>query len=320
MAISTKRWLTVAQWSALALCGLPMMHAETPAEASSASVLLNKFETVVYEQSTLLLETRNTGIDTVDGLAELRVPFLELMEGLKVLGPDFDLHLEQNSTGFLLGAEEFSPPNGLGPVTSRRSYVIELKPNGLRTVTQDFAAAAIVTINGAQVWTWTTPPLDGASKPTTFYAKRIGGGCLLIANDQQEFLNTAGSLSRVLGNDLKSTASMTANPYRSYGFWAHRSIRRSAPAPDAIGFNDLGTDVSELTFYAGLIDRKGYVEAEVPSGDVKSISTLLPASQSGLFKSVGARTWRAIFPLSKDEKSSDTVVYVLFHLGFGANL
>jgi hypothetical protein len=79
-------------------------------------------------------------------------------------------------------------------------------------------------------------------------------------------------------------------------------------------------DVSEFTFYASVADRKGYVEANVKHGDGKSISTLLPASQSGLFKSVGARTWRAIFPLSRDETSSDTVVYVLFHLGLGAYL
>jgi len=220
----------------------------------------------------------------------------------------------------LLGAEEFSPPSGLGPVTSRRSYVIVLKPNGLKAVAQDFTATAVVMINGAQVWTWTTPPLDGASTPATFYATPIGSDYLLIANDKLELVTTADALSSILSNNLKSTAPITANPYRSYGFWAHRSIRRSGPAPDASGFNDLGMDVSGLTFYVNISDRKGYVEADVSGGDAKSISALLPASQSGLFKPVGGRTWRAILPLSKDETSSDSVFYVFFHLGLGGNL
>jgi hypothetical protein len=160
MTAIDKTLLTVTLASLL-VCGQQISHGQTSAEAKAASELLNHFETVVYAKSAFLLDTRKATSDTIDSVADLRAPFLELTEGLKSLGPDTDLHLEQNSTAVILGAEDFSPPRGIGPVTSRRSYVLVLSPEGLVNITSDFGRVPRVMVEGSQAWTWTTPPLDG---------------------------------------------------------------------------------------------------------------------------------------------------------------
>ena len=202
---------------------------------------------------------------------------------------------------------------------SRRVFV--LTSDGLAKIMADFNQVSRVTVENIQAWTWTTPPLDGASTPATFFATPVGRSYLLVANDLHSFARTFNALNAIQNDGTVSTPPSSYDAYRSYDYWAHRQIRRTGHATsDALGLNDSGADVLAISFFVNTAKREGFVQIQTPARDRASVAGVLPQSKQDLIKPQRAGFWQATIPLLEDESSSETIFYVLFHLGFGAVL
>jgi hypothetical protein len=143
---------------------------------------------------------------------------------------------------------------------------------------------------------------------------------MVIANDLQEFIRVANALNANGMNPLASDLRSSGELYRTYGYWAHRQFKRIGVInSDAVGLNDLGTDVVAVSFFADTAKRQGFVELQTTgAGDKTSVARLLPQAKRALMKPYGTGIWRAAIPLTRDESSSETIFYIFFHLGFGA--
>src|SRR5271154_7432756 len=116
-------------FAAVALVAFPLLgyltcHAETKPETRAASVLFKQFETVAYARTDFLssLDAHDFNKD-VDSLSDLRLPFLELIGGLRALGSKTEKDVEKSYSAVLAGAKDFVGPEGLGMVSSRTCYI-----------------------------------------------------------------------------------------------------------------------------------------------------------------------------------------------------
>ena len=134
-------------------------RAETISERRATSVLFNRFETVVYTRTDFLSRTSGHNSNYVDSAIRLRLPFLELLGGLKVLGTDAASVVLDKYSAALVGAKDFAPPVGLGMVSSRKCYIAILNSGDQPNIEPTFHQAAYELIDGRQVWTWSAPPV-----------------------------------------------------------------------------------------------------------------------------------------------------------------
>ena len=307
-------------------------NAEADLETRAASALFDRFETVVYTRTDFLVRSDGRDASYVDSENMLRVPYLELITGLKALGPNTASDLEKSyrtvlvgakdfATSVLIAGKEFAEPDGPGMISFRKCYLGVLESGAQPKLEQDFRQASYESIEGRKVWIWLVPSAGKDSRPIKFYAAQIAGSYFVIANNLQDFKEVA--------NALTSTESSTSTPisvpgwkiFSSHKYWVYRSIRWSgATSASVTGLQDLTRDVIALTFFADIDRREAFILVFSSDRSMRKVPTVLPEAELYRLQPKEAGIWQATIPLSKDEEGSNTLFRVFYHFGFAIAL
>lgn len=240
----------------------------------------------------------------------LRLPFVELIGGLRRLGPNVMNDLVQNYADFLVGAKGFMPPEGIGMVSSKECYIGILRPEGHSILAFNSGQAHHETIDGNDVWTWSAPPYEGYPRATTFYAAEIPNGYLVLGNDLAEF-NRA---MQTLINKHDFPANIGWEPSSPSKYWIYRSVRgREATQID---------ERSNAVLLKFVIDSamQSHIEIDTSSNLSKLHSSGLPASETLHYLLKGIGTWQAEVPMSRDPATTTALFKVFSAFGFAVVL
>ena len=317
-----RRLLVAVALLAFPLPGYLVGHAETKPETRAASVLFKHFETVAYARTDLLsrLDAYDLNKD-VDSLANLRLPFLELIGGLRFLGSNAERNVEKSYSAFLVGAKDFEGPEGLGAVSSHKCYVGMLEGSAQPDIEPDFRQASYESIDGRQVWTWSIPAYEGHPRPTKFYAAQIASSYFVMTNNREDFREAVHALASA---ESSQTTSMGVSDWESlsaHNYWVYRLIRRSGVvSSEATGIEDLTPDMISLAFSADIDKRTGLVRILSSDKSMKAIPKVFRASELNHFQSLEPGIWRETISLSKDEAGFDALFEVFYRFGFGVAL
>jgi hypothetical protein len=109
-------------WLSLYGCAAP----EKDTAGRAAAVLFDAFETVFYADASLMATSGSHDRVPPESRALLQ-PFRYFRAGLSWLGDQVLTDVLAASDGVMVGAKDFRPPNGLGPVRSTRCFVVMLR-------------------------------------------------------------------------------------------------------------------------------------------------------------------------------------------------
>src|SRR5271170_3574346 len=273
-----RRLFAAVAFIALQLPGCLTVHAEAGPETRAASVLFKQYETVVYTNASLLsdLNARDFTKD-VDSLANLKLPFIELLGGLKALGPNTEKDVEKSYSAFLVGAKNFVGPEGLGMFHSRTCYIGVLEGATQSALEPDFRKASYEFIGGRRVWIWSISPDEGYSKPTKFYAAQIAGLYFVMTNNREDFEEAANALTVAENSKPASISVSGLETFRTHKYWAYRLIRRSGIInSDTAGIRNPTPEVVALTFFADVDQRESFIQVISPDKAMKTIPKVVP--------------------------------------------
>ena len=300
------------------------LRAEADARSRAARVLFQQFDTVAYSSTDVLSRFDNPGPNDPNSGSKpslpitLRLPFVQLIGGLRILGHNTMTDLLRNYTGVFVGAKGFTPPDGIGMVSSQKCYISILRPNGRSIIESDFGQAKHESLNGNDVWTWSAPPYEGYPRPTTFYVAEIENTYLLMTNNLLEFRETIRNLTS--GNSKVGTKVPGWEPLGVDQYWVSRSIRRTeAKRADVTGPTQGTPSLVVLRF---VIDEamNSHIEADSSDSIFNTNIEGLPASEVLHYEPKGAGVWQASIPLSKDPATTTELFRVFFFFGFGVSL
>lgn len=324
----TARWMHCLAVTVVVLYSFGYLRAEPEAasRARAAGVLFQQFETVAYSSTDVLSRIDNPGLSVPNNGPNLslplalRLPFVQLIGGLRSLGHNAMPELLKNYSGVLAGAKGFTPPDGIGMFSSQDCYIGILRPNGHSIIDSDVSASRYESIDGNRVWTWSAPPYEGYPQPTTFYITEIEHAYLVMANNLDAFRETLRELS--IGNTKERTkVGNWEAPPNDDKYWVYRSIRSSEATHSADPTGAVRqTATVTLRFALDAETMTGHVEADSLDEDFKTNLNRLPASEVLHYEPKGTGIWQAAIPLSKDPATT-TALYTVFSLfGFGVVL
>jgi hypothetical protein len=157
-------------WLSLSACAAPEKHADWRA----AAVLFDAFETVFYADASLMAASGNQDRVPPESRTLLQ-PFRYFRAGLGWLGDQVLTDVLAASDGVMVGAKDFRPPNGLGPVRSTRCFVAILSSGNALDFKRHFKYTPVAFAAGAPVWNWASNLGEfgeGDPKPSSLYAAR----------------------------------------------------------------------------------------------------------------------------------------------------
>ena len=285
-------------------------QAQTDYRMRAASVLLKTYETVVYARPGLL---SSAGVGQ-----QLALPFDEFVGSLNALGPNSLGELRPHYTDLFVGARDFSMPEGLGAVASRRCYIAVATDDAQGNIDRVFQQAKQQYIGGRQVWRWAMPPSGGRPKLAEFYAATVGSRLLIVANNQEDFVAVINDLtSSVLPSISADRASVWKN-LNAHEYWAYRVFRRSGIRDSAAAaISGVTANISALTFFADVDTGSGMIRIFCTNGSIGGAPEVLPAFEMAQMQPTGAGIWEAGIPLSNDERTNSTLFQLFYFLGFG---
>jgi hypothetical protein len=202
-------------------------------------VLVQQYETVFYADTHLLLDSSIRVPLTKRDRNLLRLPFSNLTDGLDSLSKSVSTEIFHLSDSVLVGAKQFRPPAGLGPVNSKRCYVVVLKSNNTFELGKYFDMPPSASAMGAPVWSWSAKigefgELD--SRPSSFFATQLDHSYLLVSNDVKDLQEVAERL-RSLDKESKVTQKFCDwTSINQYPFWGYRQYKHSDKTSDGISY------------------------------------------------------------------------------------
>jgi hypothetical protein len=325
-----RRRLAVVALIPLCLFGNLAGHAQTSSETRAVSVLFKHFETVAYTRTDFLSSLDALDTKNVDSEEALKLPFGELIAGLKALEPNTASDLAKSYSAVLAGAQDFGKePNGregFGMASSRKCYVGILEGGAQPNVELNFRKAFYESIDGKQVWTWSKPDSGEGSKLSKYYAAQVAGSYFVMANNRQDFQELANALISADTSKPPSISASGWNTFSAYHYWAYRLIRRSgvvssdgdAIDPDVI--RGLRPDVNALAFFVDVDKRESFIQVFSSDTSMKTVPKILPNSELSRLQPQGAGIWQATIPLSKDEAGFAALIKIFYSFGFGVAL
>jgi hypothetical protein len=316
----TKTYKSAILLTISGICTMGYLNAQGPTRSEvAASILFSDFETVGYTTTEFLSTTFAKTAESGDSTANMAQPFVELIDGLKALGPNSIKQVEKTYNGFLVGAKDFAPPQGIGAVTSHKCYVGTLKDGPSTNLGPYFHQAVEEVIDARQVWTWSIPAAEGALGPSKFYAAQIGASYFLMTNNREDFLEMANKLASGTTSKPASANVRAWSIFNKYEYWVYRSLSRpnGTRSGKTTTVDELSPDVTAIAFFADVKARKGFVRVFSSDTTMKVVPNLLPTSEVARLTPIENGTWQATIPLSKDEAASEALFRVFYNLGFG---
>ncbi len=294
-------------------------RAEEDLQKQASAFLLGRYETVVSARSRVLAELKLNEPNLYAGPKYLGLPFIYLMGGLKVLGPNAISAVDAASDIVVTGAKEFTRPSGLGMVSYRACYIAILAPGGAQTFARLFKKVKTESINGRTVWTWSRPPSEGYQTPINFYAALVTNSLFVLTINADDFREAANVLANgKVQIDVFGDPEMAS--LRAHAYWAYRKVRRVEGADVlASGINKSPASVRALDLFTQFDDGKLYFDILVQNGQSASVPTGLPSSQLIQFRRARAGVWRATISLTRNE-TREALFQVLAYFGYGVFL
>jgi hypothetical protein len=186
-------------------------------------LLISNFETVGSAPGRFILEgdpIRNGE----PGINLLRIPYGELVYGLKTLD---ESALPQVSSSYLrlhLGAHNWTQPQGFGLASGQYCFIATGGPSDDEKIRILFRHAAETTFDGRSLWWWTAPGGEGHPDRYTFFAILLSGtdSELIIANTRSDLER----VEQLLVNTAKPSPifnSFSDPKVHNDGYWLFKS-------------------------------------------------------------------------------------------------
>jgi hypothetical protein len=180
------------------LSGCAQSAADRNHESRAASALFGEFETVFYANRDLSSGAGAFGRLSERNAEDLRAPFAYFLGAFYWIGKQVPAEILSNSAAVLMGAKDFQPPNGLGPVHSQRCYVVVLGKWSKLDLRKYFNYEPVASAAGAPVWNWGANLGEfGEEDPraSSLYAAAVANSYLLVSNNLVELQSIADKLT-----------------------------------------------------------------------------------------------------------------------------
>jgi hypothetical protein len=287
----------------------------------AASALFSEFETIFYAKGNTLSESYDSSRIPKNDLEVLRIPFTELRGALGSLGDGFVNDVLTAGDGFFVGAKDFAPPTGLGPVYSKRCYVILLGNQSKLNLRNHFPNAPVAYVAGSPIWTWSANVGEFGElnpKQSTFFAASIAGAYLLVANRLEELLTIANRLA-----PPTNSARLTRNPNWSsltpYSIWSYRRYRRAETVDrTAAGLLGVPRSAEALIFYVDFGNKSVTLQLLDPTSDQRTVSAMADSANLPPFRRLSVGKWEIDDSITGDEASFDRLAAIMGWIGFGS--
>ena len=305
----------------ISVSGREHCTARVTPESRAVSVLYEQFETISYAESDLVLSS-----GAYDGISKndadvLRLPFYEMKEALESLRSRTSEEILASSQAVLVGAKDFRPPLGLGPVRSRRCYILILR-NGKFDLHDYFRQSSSGSIAGATIWNWSAKVGDfgeeSPNKLSSFYVAQIASSYLLISNNLHDLQSSAKGLMAPDPPKMKSTGIGDWGDVIQHRIWCYRRYRHSGVVDqEAAGMSAVSRAAEALVFFVDSQQKTGLLRLissntnDDPSVKMNALSKLPP------LKPQGSGVWETRIALSGDESSFNRLAVVMNFFGFG---
>jgi hypothetical protein len=304
-------------------------RAQSESELRAESVLLNKFETVVYTKTEIiapvmpfLSRDEDVPADVSESTTFLAAPFGELSDGLVALDPNVEKDIERNYEAILVGSRDFGfdpIPRKFGAIRSHKCYIGVSRAGAKPNMEPGFSKASKKSISGRTVWTWPVPLGGEIEGSEPWFAVQLRDSYFVVSNDQKAFEETLNALVSTADSNPKPIRAIGWESFRTHKYWCYRSLRSESPAHPRFVFDESITpDIIALTFYADNNKKEGRIQVFSSDTRVRPAPAIFPDSVSIQLHSQGAGVWGATIPLPDSLPEDDQNLFVLMCLiGFG---
>lgn len=284
-----------------------------------ASVLLGNFETVFYARGDMLSDSTATKRLSKGDIEVMRTPFIELREILQSIDGRFSEQVLRSGESFFVGAKDFRPPAGLGPVYSRRCYVVVLRRESSFSLTNFFRRPPSTEVSGVAVWAWSAKVNEFGEddpRPSTLYAAQLSGSYLLFANSIEEL--------RIVADGLTAQENTHALPIGwsfvdGRIFWGYRKYRHeSISEPQAAGTSTIPPTAQVLLLSVDFNTKAATLRLTDPSSDEAAMTAITDPMNLPRFARQDQKDWQARVPLAGDQTSLERLASIMALFGFGA--
>ncbi len=316
----TRRSKALLQASSLLIpFGCSRGYFDVGLEKQASTLLLRDYETVVSARPKVLSRLNFDHPNEEFGARYLGLPFVFLMAGLKVVGPNTLAAVEGGSDTVLTGAKAFVRPAGLGMVSSRTCYIAVLVPGASKSLALEFGKVKVSSLDGKPVWTWSMPASEGYKADTNFYAAIVTSSFFVLANNHEDFRQVASALAKgTVQPDLPGARDLTS--LRAHAYWAYRTVRRPEGVDKlAEGLTGLPVSAVGLELFTEFDDGKLFFNILAPDDRSGATLAALPSSESIRFRSVGIGVWQSAISLTTRQTTS-AVFQTLSYFGYGVFL
>ena len=291
-----------------------------------AGMLAQEYESVFVASGGLLSPQGSyEGIPT-QLTGELRMPFAGLLVSLQqneelrrsaLLGLD-------GLQFAAVGAKDFRPPSGLGPVVASRCYILRLSSTRSIDISRHGPGRPVSGDGHPAIWTWEVHA-EG-SDPEPFYVAQPSGNYVIIANDLKELerfvLRFAVSPREAFPGNEPGAGLPNFGATRSCPIWGYRAYRLEADisSKQASGALDVGAHAQALLFIADLTNSKASIRY-VSSAELDDAPRRLQRSgRLPPFLPIGPRAWECTISLRSGRVSEEQLFTAISLFGFGLYL
>ena len=292
-------------------------NAQTEAETRTAALLFKQYESVVYTRTDFLsnFDPDAQGSNNFANEAVMRFPFLDLLGSMQFLAPAALSDLAKSYSAVLVGAKDFTGPNGIGMGNSRKCYIGILNAGPQPNLEPDFRQAASESIAGRHVWTWSLRLNEGDYTPTKFYAAQIGNSYFVMTNSPEDFQQAASALTATDSSTPAAVNVFGWNSFSTHKYWAYRAFGRSGDT----GSPSQMSDVVALALFADLEKSQWFIRVHSSDKTMKTKPKVLRPSELNQLQPQGAGIWQAKLPTTNDG-THNPMFGVFALLGFGLAL
>lgn len=297
----------------------------TSDETRAPSVLLTEFETVFYSKADLVAGSGAYKQLSKQDADMLRVPFADLVGGLRSLGSSASTDILARGEAILVGAMDFRPPTSLGSVQSKFCYIVAFGSQGVPDLRKYFSGKADTSASGNPVWHWSAPPQEGHPGPYTFYAAQVSGSYILVSNNFDQLRATAALLtSSETGTprlaDVRDWKFISQREYWGYRHYRHTSVLNDEAAS---GVTYVTPSAEDLIFFADPKQRKGVLRlVAADNGAIEKLNAAMANAKAALppMKRIRAGVWEAAISFTGDQQTSEQMFDVMGLFGFAVYL
>jgi hypothetical protein len=318
-------WIrTLPIWLVILLSGCGRESDARARELAAASALFGRFETVYYARTRLFWEVPN-GLSrvTTDFLVD---PFWHLQKVLRALGSAVPADVLGRGEAVLVGAKDFRSPNGLGPVYSRRCYVIVLGNRSTVDLRKHLPVNAVTSAESLPIWSWKAKLGEFGEndrRDSSIYAAQIGRSYVVVSNDLDELRTVIARLASPGKDSEVSSGSHDWDHVTRSEVWGYRRYRHADVVNrDAAGMAGVAVGTEALVFYLDASRKSAVLRLPASAGSAATAAYLNTRNSYYMlrWRQADGETWEAPIALVGNEKATDQLFLVLGLFGFATYL